>query len=206
MAKQQPYQIINGCCWATNDYFAKLYGVHKNTISKWINHLKQKKYIEVTLIKNETTNQIEKRIIKETNTRYPQKGEEYQRKDEEGISEKLKENNTRNNNNICPSNEEQVLNSPLMEDNNEVQLIHDFNLIWELYPRKEGKNKAFKHYKAWLKGKKYAGKIIKLTNKDMWYAVKNYSDLVEKEKTEKRYIKMGSTFFDESILEFVKNN
>lgn len=198
--------MINGCCWATNDYFAKLYGVHKNTISKWINHLKQKKYIEVTLIKNETTNQIEKRIIKETNTRYPQKGEEYQQKAEEGISEKLKENNTRINNNICPSNDEQVLNFPLMEDNNEVQLIHDFNLIWELYPRKEGKNKAFNHYKAWLKGKKYASKTIKLTNKDMWYAVKNYSDLVEKEKTEKRYIKMGSTFFDESILEFVKNN
>jgi hypothetical protein len=28
-----------GKCWATNSYFAKLYGVHKNTISKWISSL-----------------------------------------------------------------------------------------------------------------------------------------------------------------------
>lgn len=87
-----------------------------------------------------------------------------------------------------------------IDENN---LSNDFELIWELYPRKESKNTAFNHYKAWLKGKKYAGKTIKLTNKQMWYATKKYADeCVEKQK-EKQYIKQGSTFFNEAIIEYV---
>ena len=73
----------------------------------------------------------------------------------------------------------------------------------ELYPRKESKNSAFNHYKAWLNGKKYAGKKIKLTNKQMWYATKKYAEEVKKEKKEKQFIKQGSTFFNEAIMEYV---
>ena len=34
-----------GFCWASNGYFAKLYGVDKITVSRWINQLKKKGYI-----------------------------------------------------------------------------------------------------------------------------------------------------------------
>lgn len=39
-----------GYCWATNKYFADLYGVHKNTVSEWINILASRNFIisEVT--------------------------------------------------------------------------------------------------------------------------------------------------------------
>ncbi len=97
------------------------------------------------------------------------------------------------NNNICPSNNGQ-----------DISLAENFDKIWVLYPRKEGKDKAFKHYKSWLVGKKYAGRIIKLTDKQMWYATKKYADLIESEKVEKQFIKMGSTFFNESIMEYVE--
>ena len=40
----------------------------------------------------------------------------------------------------------------------------------------------------------------------MWYATKKYADLVAKNKTEKQYIKMGSTFFNDAIMEYVEAN
>ena len=49
------------------------------------------------------------------------------------------------NNNICPSKDEQD-NLPLKE----TELADNFDKIWKLYPRKDGKNTAYRHYKAWL--------------------------------------------------------
>lgn len=99
-------------------------------------------------------------------------------------------------------------NSSIKEINNicssDLELADNFDKIWKLYPRKDGKNTAFAHYKAWLKGKKYAGRTVKLTNKQMWFATKKYADLMEENKTEKQYIKMGSTFFNEAIMEYVE--
>lgn len=40
-----------GYCWANNEYFANLYGVHKQTISKWVNNLKDYKHIETEIDK-----------------------------------------------------------------------------------------------------------------------------------------------------------
>lgn len=42
----------SGYCHANNNYFAKLYSVSKTSISNWINHLKEKGYLKVTMIKN----------------------------------------------------------------------------------------------------------------------------------------------------------
>ena len=96
-----------------------------------------------------------------------------------------------NNKNICSSDIEQESSLKELADN--------FDKIWKIYPRKDGKNTAFNHYKSWLKGKQYAGRIIKLTNKQMWLATKKYADLIE------QYIKMGSTFFNEAIMEYVED-
>lgn len=104
-------------------------------------------------------------------------------------------------NNICPSDDEQ---DSLNSINSEKELADNFDKIWNLYPRKDGKNTAFTHYKSWLKGKKYAGRTVKLTNKQMWFATKKYADLMEENKTERKYIKMGSTFFNEAIMEYIE--
>lgn len=174
-----------GICWAGNEYFAKLYNVSKETISRWVSQLNKKKYINVKMFYKKDSKEIDKRIItinqlipidKNVNT-YPQNNQG-------GIDKNIKENNTSINNNICSS------------------LAEDFNKLWKIYPRKDGKNQAFNHYKAWINGKSYAGKTEKLTNPEMWYAIRIYQCNIKKNKTEKQYIKMGSTFFNEAIYEY----
>lgn len=53
----------NGFCWATNSYFAELYGISKDRISKLLNILKNKGYITVHVERNEK-NEVVKRYIK----------------------------------------------------------------------------------------------------------------------------------------------
>lgn len=103
--------------------------------------------------------------------------------------------NTYINNIYSPSGDEQ---------DNENELATNFDKIWKHYPRKDGKNTAYKHYKAWLKGRSFAGVKEKLTNKEMYYAVKIYAYECDRDKKDKQYIQMGSTFFNETIFEKVK--
>ena len=80
-----------GYCWASNEYFANLYGVSKTTISLLIKNLIDSGYIESELIYKEGTKEILKRYLKiikdpiKENLNTP-------------IKEKLKENNTSINN------------------------------------------------------------------------------------------------------------
>ncbi|MBN1077734.1 helix-turn-helix domain-containing protein [Clostridium botulinum] len=53
-----------GYCWATNNYFADLYGVNKNTISTWINNLVKKGYLISEFKYKLGTNEIDKRYLK----------------------------------------------------------------------------------------------------------------------------------------------
>tara|TARA_R100000656_G_scaffold32743_1_gene28282 strand:+ start:446 stop:1072 length:627 start_codon:yes stop_codon:yes gene_type:complete len=73
-----------GYCFATNNYFAELYNVSKNTISLWIKELKDSDFIKVEIIRNENK-QIIKRKISIT------------KNDERGLTKNLKENTTSNN-------------------------------------------------------------------------------------------------------------
>jgi hypothetical protein len=83
-----------GCCWATNNYFAELYGVSKKSVSIWINLLKEKNYITVKIEYKKGTKEIEKRFL------YPMEENfyTYGRKLPYPMEEKVKENNTSINN------------------------------------------------------------------------------------------------------------
>lgn len=48
---------IKGFCYATNLYFSKLYGVHKNSISIWINNLVKYGYLKVKYVLREVEGQ-----------------------------------------------------------------------------------------------------------------------------------------------------
>lgn len=52
-----------GYCWASNKYFADLYGVGKNSISNWIKNLKDNGYIDIRMIYRENSVSIKERHI-----------------------------------------------------------------------------------------------------------------------------------------------
>lgn len=80
-----------GYCWATNNYFAKLYNTTPISISRWIKALKDKGYITTETIREDGINKIDKRYIQicKGGLNKIVKG---------GINKIVKENNTYNNN------------------------------------------------------------------------------------------------------------
>ena len=53
-----------GYCWATNDYFSKLYSVSKRTISIWIKSLCNAGYISAELVLDDSSQKVKMRCLK----------------------------------------------------------------------------------------------------------------------------------------------
>lgn len=53
-----------GYCWASNDYFAKLYGVNSKSIQRWIKNLEDQGYISREVFYKKGTKEIERRNIR----------------------------------------------------------------------------------------------------------------------------------------------
>ena len=166
-----------GYCNASNNYFAQLYDVTTVTASNWVNHLKDRGYIDVEMIYD--GKQIkERRIfvnsnpIKENfNTPKEKVEDPIKNNFKGGIKEKFKENITRFNN-----------------TSKNKQLEEDFEKLWKLYPRKEGKKKAFEAYKRAIKNG--------TTNKEIQTGIVNYLTQIRVQRTNKQYIKQGPTWFN----------
>jgi hypothetical protein len=114
----------SGYCFATNNYFAELYGVSKVSISKWINELIDNFFIESEIVYKEGTKEILNRYLRIVY--YPIK-----EKLNTPIKENLKENNTYSNN-----------------TSNNDKYMQDFEKFWALYPKQRAgsKTKAFASY------------------------------------------------------------
>ncbi len=104
-----------GICWARNEYFADLYDVSNETISRWISQLNKKKYIKVKMFYKKDSKEIDKRIISinqypidenvntycqeyQSNTLLTKTSIPYSQKNQEGIDKNIKENITSINN------------------------------------------------------------------------------------------------------------
>jgi hypothetical protein len=99
----------HGYCWAENGYFADLYDVENETISRWISKLKNQGYIKTELIYKEGTKEVQsRRIYLLTNESIPidKKINTPRQKNQYPIDEKVKDNNTLNNtSNNLPSDD-----------------------------------------------------------------------------------------------------
>lgn len=117
----------------------------------------------------------------------------------ENSSESQKRNKEEKNNNTHSEKDYEA------EKRKEVALKHNFEYIYQFYPRKEGRTEAFRRYTAWVTtGRKVNKKIVKLTNEQILAAVQKYVDKQQSLNTEMQYYKVFSTFMGNSILDYVE--
>jgi len=159
-----------GFCWASNDYFARLYGVSKGSISSWIGQLAKMKYISIQLIYREGSKEILNRYIKLFE--YPMQEILYT-----PISENLKDNITslNNTNNNIPTPKEK------REDER-------FLIFYQNYPRKVGKKKARMAFNKVMKEGETLDSILS--------KLKTYEKQIARDKTEEKYIKHPASFLN----------
>lgn len=159
-----------GFCWASNDYFARLYGVSKGSISSWIGQLAKMKYISIQLIYREGSKEILNRYIKLFE--YPMQEILYT-----PISENLKDNITslNNTNNNIPTPKEK------REDER-------FLIFYQNYPRKVGKKKARMAFNKVMKEGETLDSILS--------KLKTYEKQIAINKTEEKYIKHPASFLN----------
>lgn len=98
-----------GYCWASNKYFAELYGVSKVSISKWIRALSERGYIQTTVSCKEGSKEIEYRYITILN-------DPIKEKFNTPIKDKFKDNNTSFNNTFNKRESKARFTPPTLED------------------------------------------------------------------------------------------
>ncbi len=175
-----------GYCNASNNYFAQLYDVTTVTASNWVKHLKDRGYIDVEMIYD--GKQIKERRIFVNSNPIKEKfnrgiKEKFNRGIKENFNRGIKEKFNRGIKKKFKDNNTSINNTSI---NN--QLEEDFEKLWKLYPRKEGKKKAFEAYKRAIKNG--------TTNKEIQTGIVNYLTQIRVQRTNKQYIKQGSTWFN----------
>lgn len=92
------------------------------------------------------------------------------------------------------------------QSNKEEQLLNDFEIIYALYPKKRGKTVAFANYKQWVSktGKDVGGKRYRLTNRQIYLAVKKYIRQQEESgQDDYQYWKNFDTLMGRQLLDYV---
>lgn len=103
-----------------------------------------------------------------------------------------------------PETDERVENDAKKTATDLDQKKADFETIYAIYPKKIGKTRAFSLYCQWIKGKKISGEKIKLSNREIYLAVKHYVEQQEKEQPEQKYWKNFDTLMGQSLLDYVE--
>ena len=115
-----------------------------------------------------------------------------------------KNNNIRSNSDDLNETDKPKKNKPKLTEEENEELVKNFEIIYNSYPKKVGKASGFKVYKQWLNGRNIDGTKIKLTNRQMWNAIAKYKQYIEKEEMELQYIKQFDTFM-RNILDYVED-
>lgn len=176
----------NGYCWASNDYFAKLYSVSIGTIKSWLKCLEDNSYIRRVIKYKSGSKEVEQRFI----SLAPRS---------ENLPPSVRKlTHPRSEN--CPDNNTSINTKNIRASST---LESDFEKLWKLYPKKIGKKPALAAYKRAMSRKKNPA-----TNRQIQDGIVAYRQLIKSKGTEKRFVKDGSTFFNQEAwndyLEVVK--
>lgn len=122
---------------------------------------------------------------------------------------------------ITTTNQRQQLNKEINKDNIscptkpdvkkdkaiDERKLYNFEKIYSVYPKKTGsKQDAITHYLGWIssRGRCMNGRYIKLTNEQMYAAVKKYVNQMEDEGRELKYYQGFDRFMNKTILDYVE--
>ena len=117
---------MNGVCFASNQYFSKLYNKNKVTISRWISELKRNGFIKISFTYKEGSNEIANRYIQICY-------EGISKNDKEVLTKMLKNNNTINNNNITYSNKKVRFKKPTLDEVKNYCILRNNNIDAEAF-------------------------------------------------------------------------
>jgi Mn-dependent DtxR family transcriptional regulator len=184
----------NGVCFASNEHFSDFLGISKKHVSKLITKLARMGLVTVDLTYKEGTKEVDKRLITpiliEAHTP-PHVGVDPHLADEytpthSGVDPILVDEYYKEH--IKIQSKEQVKdNKKINKKSNSAELEAEFETLWKLYPRKEGKTAAKKHY---IKARK---------DKTSYETVENglyrYKEHLEQQGTESQFIPYGSSWF-----------
>lgn len=170
-------------CYATNKHFQAFSGLSVGRCSQVIKKLEDKGLISCSYTKDADNNKRRViRVINKLNTGVFRKLKGGILETKEGYLENAECSNTKSSNTKSSiNNNEQTQGSSSLKS--------DFEKLWSLYPRKEGKKPAFAAYKRAIKKG--------TTNKDIQNGIINYKKQIKIQGTTKNYIKQGSTWFNQ---------
>lgn len=106
----------------------------------------------------------------------------------------------KNNKNHCASEPHDL------PQDKDAQLRKDFEVIYGIYPKKKGKTVAFANYKLWVTtGKDVSGRKYRLTNRQIYLAVKKYIRQQEEAgQDDYQYWKNFDTLMGRQLLDYVE--
>jgi hypothetical protein len=129
---------MNGVCFASNNYFSKLYNKNKVTISRWISELKRNGFIKISFTYKEGSKEIANRYIQICY-------DGISKNDKEVLTKMLKNNNTINNNNTTYSNRKAFFKKPTIDQVKDYCIERNNNVDAEAFI-------AFYESKGWMVG------------------------------------------------------
>lgn len=175
-------QLVDGMFYSTIENIQDNTGLSRHQQTKALEQLKECGLIEVVL-KGLPAKRFIKLDIEALTNKIVKNSQTCSTEINKLDSEKVTTNNNNNNSNnetVITNNKEGVKPS---------QIEKEFNIIWEAYPRKQGKANAFKAYeKARKKGVAY---------QTILDGVYSYITYIRVNKVEDRFIKQGSTWFNQ---------
>ncbi|MBS4750347.1 helix-turn-helix domain-containing protein [Carnobacteriaceae bacterium zg-ZUI78] len=175
-----------GYCFASNDYFSTIYECSKRSIQQRLARLEKSGYIHVVVDRDDNKNVIERRIyLAEVPTK----------REVACCMGKVHENFTTSRKKVHDAHEKKCVDLTkksshiILHNNNTMNNIDHFDILWKLYPRKLGKRNAEKAYQ----------KAIKegVSPKDMQDGILRYIEHIKKHHIESQFIKHASTWFNQ---------
>lgn len=184
----------SGSCFASNQHFAEFLGISKSQVSRLITKLARMNLISVEIVYVDGTKEVDKRFLTpigiDTQTpthecAYPLRTDAHTPTHEYGegirIDAYYKEQEKEQ-----PKEQEKKKINKKSASNSEYQ--KEFDTLWAMYPKKEGKKIALSSYIKARKVMKYTYETIKL-------GLERYIRHLEDTNEDYKYIKLGKTWF-----------